>query len=85
MVAGIFGRVARWALDFALPPRCAGCGTIVADVHSFCPDCWKGVEFLGSIEDEGFGLVTKFKVPGAGAIGLYEPKHVSPLAEFSED
>ena len=38
---------ARWALDFALPPRCAGCGLIVADVHSFCPDCWKKVEFLG--------------------------------------
>ena len=37
----------RWALDFALPPRCAGCGTIVADVHSFCADCWKKVEFLG--------------------------------------
>ena len=37
----------RWALDFALPPRCAGCGLIVADVHSFCPDCWKQVEFLG--------------------------------------
>lgn len=37
----------RWVLDFALPPRCAGCGTIVADVHSFCPDCWKEVEFLG--------------------------------------
>jgi ComF family protein len=38
---------ARSALDFALPPRCAGCGTIVDDVHSFCPDCWKKVEFLG--------------------------------------
>ena len=38
---------ARWALDFALPPRCAGCGTIVADVHSFCPDCWRQIEFLG--------------------------------------
>jgi predicted amidophosphoribosyltransferase len=38
---------ARSALDFALPPRCAGCGTIVPDVHSFCPDCWKEVEFLG--------------------------------------
>jgi len=37
----------RWALDFALPPRCAGCGIIVADVHSFCPDCWKQIEFLG--------------------------------------
>jgi ComF family protein len=38
---------ARSALDFALPPRCAACGTIVPDVHSFCADCWKQVEFLG--------------------------------------
>ena len=47
MVVAFLGRVARWTLDFALPPRCAGCGTIVADVHSFCADCWKEVEFLG--------------------------------------
>ena len=47
MVTAFVGKISRWALDFALPPRCAGCGTIVADVHSFCPDCWKGVEFLG--------------------------------------
>jgi ComF family protein len=39
--------VARWALDFALPPRCAGCGTIIDEVHGFCPDCWKQVHFLG--------------------------------------
>jgi len=39
---------ARAALDFALPPRCAGCGSIVGDVHSFCPDCWKQIEFLGN-------------------------------------
>ncbi len=42
------GKLAYWILDFALPPRCAGCGTIVSDVHSFCPDCWKRIEFLGS-------------------------------------
>jgi ComF family protein len=47
MVAKVVRRLGQWALDFALPPRCAGCGTIVADVHSFCPDCWKGVDFLG--------------------------------------
>ena len=35
------------ALDFALPPRCAGCGSIVGQLHSFCPDCWTEVEFLG--------------------------------------
>jgi catechol 2,3-dioxygenase-like lactoylglutathione lyase family enzyme len=45
----------------------------------------KGVEFVGPVADEGFGLVTKFKVPGAGEIGLYEPKHASPLAEFAPD
>lgn len=34
-------------LDFALPPRCAGCGTIVEQVHSFCAECWKSIDFLG--------------------------------------
>jgi len=42
------GQLAWWILDFALPPRCAGCGIIVSDVHSFCPECWKRIEFLGS-------------------------------------
>jgi catechol 2,3-dioxygenase-like lactoylglutathione lyase family enzyme len=43
----------------------------------------KGVEFTEPITDEGFGLITRFKVPGAGEIGLYEPRHASPLNEFS--
>ncbi|MEO5612940.1 MAG: ComF family protein [Sphingomicrobium sp.] len=42
------GKLAIWILDFALPPRCAGCGTIVSDIHSFCPECWKQIEFLGA-------------------------------------
>ncbi|MEO7865674.1 MAG: double zinc ribbon domain-containing protein, partial [Sphingomicrobium sp.] len=40
--------IARSLLDFMLPPRCAGCGTIVDQLHSFCPDCWTNVEFLGN-------------------------------------
>ena len=47
VVAAVLGTFTRWALDFALPPRCAGCGTIVGDVHAFCTDCWKQVDFLG--------------------------------------
>src|SRR5437868_12577486 len=47
MIAAALRTCARSALDFALPPRCAGCGTIVAESHSFCADCWKQVEFLG--------------------------------------
>ena len=38
--------VANFVLDFALPPRCAGCGAVVEQVHSFCSDCWTKVEFL---------------------------------------
>lgn len=43
----------------------------------------KGVEFVAPVTDEGFGLMTRFKVPGAGNVGLYEPRHESPLADFS--
>ena len=44
----------------------------------------KEVEFTAPISDEGFGLMTRFKIPGGGEIGLYEPKHPSPLAEFPQ-
>lgn len=43
----IIGAGLRHLLDFVLPARCAGCGTIVETVHSFCADCWKQIEFLG--------------------------------------
>jgi catechol 2,3-dioxygenase-like lactoylglutathione lyase family enzyme len=35
----------------------------------------KGVEFTSPVTDAGFGLLTSFRVPGAGEIGLYEPRH----------
>ena len=41
-------RLGRTMLDFALPPRCAGCGAITAQVDLFCQACWTDVEFLGS-------------------------------------
>ncbi|MEA3015512.1 MAG: hypothetical protein QOI38_234 [Sphingomonadales bacterium] len=37
----------RSAVDFALPPRCPGCGAIVQDEHSFCLPCWSQLVFLG--------------------------------------
>jgi catechol 2,3-dioxygenase-like lactoylglutathione lyase family enzyme len=35
----------------------------------------KGVEFTSPIEQQGFGLLTRLRVPGAGEIGLYQPRH----------
>jgi catechol 2,3-dioxygenase-like lactoylglutathione lyase family enzyme len=44
----------------------------------------KGVEFEAPISEEDFGLLATLKVPGgAGTIGLYQPKHASPLDEFA--
>jgi catechol 2,3-dioxygenase-like lactoylglutathione lyase family enzyme len=38
----------------------------------------KGVEFVEPIADEGFGLTTSLKVPGAGRLGLYQPAYELP-------
>jgi catechol 2,3-dioxygenase-like lactoylglutathione lyase family enzyme len=35
----------------------------------------KGVEFTGPVERQGFGLLARLRVPGAGEIGLYQPNH----------
>jgi catechol 2,3-dioxygenase-like lactoylglutathione lyase family enzyme len=45
----------------------------------------KGVEFVAPITEQGYGLMTRFAVPGAGEMGLYEPRHPSPLPDFSGD
>ncbi|HYA00074.1 MAG TPA: VOC family protein [Candidatus Binatia bacterium] len=38
----------------------------------------RGVE-VGPITDQGWGLLTALTVPGGGELGLYEPRHPSPL------
>lgn len=38
----------------------------------------KGVEFVEPVTDAGWGLLTRLKVPGAGELGLYEPRHPRP-------
>ncbi|HUG46027.1 MAG TPA: ComF family protein [Sphingomicrobium sp.] len=40
-------RLFGYVVDFALPARCGGCGTIVDEVESFCSDCWAKLHFLG--------------------------------------
>ncbi|OJY65487.1 MAG: amidophosphoribosyltransferase [Sphingobium sp. 66-54] len=45
--AVFFERAFQPLLDYALPPRCAACGTIVAQPGTFCADCWSTIAFLG--------------------------------------
>jgi len=54
-----------------------------ADVSFYCDDIEatvkdltsRGVEFVHPVEDHGYGLVTRFKVPGAFDVQLYQPRY----------
>jgi catechol 2,3-dioxygenase-like lactoylglutathione lyase family enzyme len=51
------------------------------DIHATVEELKaKGVEFTREVGDEGFGLMTAMKVPGGGELGLYEPRHPTPLS-----
>ena len=51
------------------------------DVHATVEELkTKGVEFSRSVSDERFGLVTAIRLPGGGELGLYEPRHPTPLS-----
>ena len=39
----------------------------------------KGVEPAGEVSDQGWGVLAHVEVPGMGRLGLYEPRHPSPL------
>ena len=45
--AAVARGAARMIVDFALPPRCPGCGVITEDSHRFCLQCWQSLAFLG--------------------------------------
>ena len=35
----------------------------------------RGVEFVGGISDQGWGLLTAVRLPSGAAVGLYQPRH----------
>lgn len=64
-------------LDFALPPRCAGCGTIIDQVHGFCSGCWQKVEFLGDGGCRACGLPLQFTDADTCALCLAKPPRIA--------
>lgn len=50
------------------------------DVHATVRElAQKGAVIAREVSDEGFGLLTAIALPGGGEVGLYEPRHASPL------
>jgi hypothetical protein len=66
-------------------PEDTQCGALSGrhDISFYCDDIEKtvaelkarGVEFTGPVEDQGYGLVTEFKVPGNFKVRLYQPRY----------
>lgn len=49
------------------------------DIHATVAELEaKGVEFVEPISDQGWGIESRFAIPGGGTIGLYEPRHPGP-------
>ena len=71
---------------FALPPAEVGIHPhdhVEPELYLLCDDIGatvealraKGVEFVGEVTDQGWGLLTTIQVPGGGNLGLNEPRH----------
>jgi len=50
------------------------CDDVVATVADLSG---RGVEITSAIENQGFGLLARFRVPGGGEMGLYQPRHAT--------
>ena len=49
------------------------------DIHATVAElAGKGVEFTEQISEHDWGVATAMKVPRAGLVRLYEPRHPSP-------
>ena len=79
-------------LIFALPPAELGIhpdeGSGRHELYLMCEDIHaavaklkdKGVEFTGPVADQGWGLLTRLRIPGGGEMGLYQPRHPTAIA-----
>lgn len=82
----------RGWLIFALPPAELAAHPDYAggkhELYLMCDDIEKtiaaltkkGVQFTRPVADRGWGLLTALKLPGAGEIWLYQPKHPTAIA-----
>ena len=77
MVMALARSIGRHMLDFALPPRCPGCGTVVSQVHDFCPECWAAVDFLGASGCTTCGLPLEATDAGQCAACLARPPRIA--------
>lgn len=58
-------RGVRAVVDYALPPRCPGCGLIVGEDRQFCLQCWSSLDFLDGPACTSCSIPLPASLPGA--------------------
>lgn len=64
LLRGLRG-AARAVVDYALPPRCPGCGVIVGEDRQFCLTCWSSLQFLDGPACTHCSIPLPTALPGA--------------------
>jgi ComF family protein len=64
---GALRAAGRTVVDYALPPRCPGCGTIVGADRQFCLTCWSSLQFLDGPSCSHCSIPLPTASPGATA------------------
>jgi len=49
------------------------------DVHALIAEMKKKKVKCSSVEEQRWGSITRLALPGGGTLGVYQPKHPSPL------
>ncbi len=71
----VLGSAARAALDLVVPPLCLVCRKPVGNAGTLCPECWRGMRFIGPPFCDNCGLPFEVAPPGHAICGecLREP------------
>jgi hypothetical protein len=49
------------------------------DVHAFIAEMTKKKVQCSPVDEQRWGSITRLSLPGGGTLGVYQPKHPSPL------
>jgi len=49
------------------------------DVHAFIAEMTQKNVVCSSVDEQRWGSITRLTLPGGGKLGVYQPKHPSPL------
>lgn len=73
---GVHPTSGQWEGQSFSYPRHHSISLMCDDIHSTIAELkGKGAEFLGEVQDHGYGWVIMMVLPAAGEIQLYQPDH----------